>query len=60
MYSTIDVMPFDVQFLFCYNGITSLRVAQEDGHRVRKVAGSVSIKQLHTAEKPWPFGILLR
>ena len=36
--------------------MTSLWVAQGDGLRIRNVALSVSIKQLHRADKEWPFG----
>jgi len=60
VYTTTDVTPFHVQCFPWYNGMTSLRVAQGDGLRIRKVAGSVSIKQLRTADKGWLFGIWFR
>jgi hypothetical protein len=56
MYNTSDVRPLHVQCFPYSNGMTSLRVAQGDGLRIWKVAGSVSIEQLHTADNGWPFG----
>ena len=51
MYNTTDVIPLHVQcFPFC-NGMTSLRVGQGEGLRIGKVVGSVSIKQLRTADQ---------
>ena len=55
IYNKSDVRPFHVQCFPCYNGMSSLRVAQGDGLRIRNVAGTVSIDELRTADKRWPF-----
>jgi len=48
--NTNDVTPFHDQCFPCYNGMTNLRVKQADGLRIRKVVGTVSIKQFSTAD----------
>jgi len=57
MCNITDVTPFHVLCFPCYNGRTSLRVAQGDGIRIRNVAVSATTKHLRRANKGWPFGI---
>jgi len=59
IFNTTEVTPFHVLCFPCYNGMTSLWVAQGDGFGVQNVALSVSIKQLRRADIWWPFGIWL-